>query len=46
MQSQSTPDGGSYLGEMKNGKKSGKGVFKLSGGDMYLGDWENDVFHG
>ena len=40
------PDG-SYHGEIdKNGKKSGKGIYKWHDGSTYEGDFEEDLRHG
>lgn len=32
---------GAYIGEMKNGKRSGIGMYVFNDGDMYIGDWNN-----
>ena len=40
------PDGSSYQGDYKQGKKYGKGKFKWGDGSEYNGDfWENNI-HG
>lgn len=46
MESINTRDGGRYVGQLKNGIRSGHGAFYLPSGDSYFGEWENDVFHG
>ena len=33
-------ENGRYFGELKNGKKDGKGVYYYSNGDRYEGDWK------
>lgn len=38
--------GGTYRGEMKNGKKEGWGEYKRKNGDRYVGYWKNDRFNG
>lgn len=39
---------GEYTGELTaEGKREGKGLFRFEGTqDVYMGDWQNDVFHG
>lgn len=34
--------GNKYIGETKDGKRSGYGVFVWASGDAWLGNWEND----
>lgn len=36
------PDGNTYTGSWKNGKRDGKGTFTWSKGDVYTGDWVAD----
>jgi hypothetical protein len=31
---------------LKNNKKYGTGIFESDNGDIYLGEWENDLYHG
>ncbi len=33
------PDLGTYVGEWKDGKRSGQGTYTLVGGDRYEGEW-------
>lgn len=40
------PDVYSFVGYMNNGAKSGYGELVLSTGDIYKGDWDNDLFDG
>jgi hypothetical protein len=35
-----------YEGEVKNGLKNGKGMEKLTNGDIYTGDFSEGKFHG
>ena len=37
---------GKYIGEIKNGKREGKGIFYFKDGDRYEGDWKNDKMDG
>ena len=37
---------GTYIGECKNGKKEGKGVFTWDSGNKYDGEWKNDKKEG
>ena len=37
---------GKYVGEIKNGKREGKGIFNFKNGDIYEGDWKNDKMDG
>lgn len=34
------------MGESNNSEKHGNGVYRYSNGDVYLGQWLNDIFHG
>jgi hypothetical protein len=38
--------GGRYVGEWKDGKCHGHGIYKFENGDTYEGEWENDKRHG
>ena len=38
--------GGMYVGEFKNGKKSGSGVSISADGSSYVGDWKDGIFNG
>lgn len=40
------PNGGSYEGYFKEGKKNGKGIRKFPGGNIYKGDYKNDERQG
>ena len=40
------PNAYSFVGYMNDGAKSGYGELILSNGDIYKGDWENDLFDG
>ena len=40
------PDGSSYEGEVKNGKRNGYGIQVYSTGITYYGHWENDYQNG
>ena len=35
-----------YVGEWKDGKSNGFGVYAISDGSKYVGEWENDNPHG
>jgi hypothetical protein len=37
---------GAYEGDIKHGKKHGKGVMKFRNGDIYTGSWENNMING
>jgi hypothetical protein len=37
---------GNYTGNLKNGKREGKGKFILIGGTMYEGEFKNDKYYG
>jgi len=39
-------DGVFYKGEMKNGKRHGKGTYTSTNGDKYFGQWKNGKKHG
>jgi len=39
-------DGSSYKGELRDNKRSGKGMYYYKNGDKYFGDWDDDKFHG
>jgi hypothetical protein len=43
---QVNPNGQSYIGEFKEGKRSGHGVFYTSTNTKYVGDWKYDRRHG
>lgn len=45
-QTYSFPDGSSYEGEVKDGKRNGYGVQVYSTGITYYGNWENDYQNG
>ena len=36
-------DGGQYKGATENGKRQGKGEMTYANGDVYLGNWANDI---
>lgn len=38
--------GGHYVGEMQNGKRNGKGHFLYENGNIYDGEWRDDLKHG
>jgi hypothetical protein len=42
------PDGGIYIGQINNSTKlrEGKGIYTYQCGDIYLGSWKGDIFHG
>lgn len=40
------PDGSTYTGEWKDGKREGQGLFIAAVGDRYEGTWQDDLFHG
>jgi len=39
-------DGRRYVGEFKDGIRSGRGLMTFSDGTKYLGDWQNDKPYG
>ena len=40
------PDGTTYVGEYDEGKREGKGKRYWLNGDVYEGEWSNDLFEG
>lgn len=40
------PGGNYYIGETKNGKRQGEGVYIWNNGNMWAGSWENDEREG
>ena len=40
------PNGNSYIGNVKNGKREGRGVKTYADGDKYDGEWKNGLFEG
>lgn len=40
------PDGSKYVGEIKNGKRHGKGNYLFASGDRYVGEWYNNNITG
>jgi len=38
--------GNEYVGEFKEGKKSGKGTMEYNNKDFYNGEWDDDQMHG
>lgn len=38
--------GGMYVGEFKNGKKSGSGISIAPDGSAYVGEWKDGIFNG
>lgn len=40
------PDGAVYVGEIKDGKKQGKGIYFMSANRYYVGTFDNDHIHG
>ena len=39
-------EGGEYIGDYKEGKKEGDGVYKWKDGSHYYGTWEDNQIHG
>ena len=39
-------NGNSYLGEFKDGKKNGKGIYNCGNGKYYVGDFNDGKFEG
>lgn len=39
-------NGDKYIGEFKDGKKTGQGTFTWANGDKYIGEYLNDKMHG
>ena len=37
---------GKYVGELKDGKRSGQGSFNFANGDLFIGGYKDDKFHG
>ena len=40
------PDGSTYVGEWKDGKKHGQGTYTTAGGAKYVGEWKEGKRHG
>lgn len=40
------PSGALYIGEFKNGQRSGYGYYRFKNKDEYIGDWDNNRRHG
>ena len=40
------PDSSSYHGETKDGRICGEGEWRSAAGDLYCGEFVDDVFHG
>jgi hypothetical protein len=40
------PDGATYVGEFKNGKRNGHGTMTLRDGRKRSGEWKDDKFLG
>jgi len=40
------PNGDKYYGQLKDGKRHGKGTITSSGGQKYVGYWKDDQYHG
>lgn len=40
------PDGGNYIGQLRNGKANGQGTTTWSNGRKYTGEWRDDKMHG
>lgn len=40
------PNGDKYIGELKNGKKSGLGTYTWVDGKKYVGEYKDGLFHG
>jgi len=40
------PDGATYVGEFKDGKRNGQGSFTLPDGEKLSGEWKDDEFVG
>lgn len=39
-------NGDKYIGELKDGKKQGQGIYIWESGDVWYGEWDNDQRHG
>ena len=39
-------DGSKFQGCLGSGKREEKGIYEYPNGDMFVGDWKNDKFHG
>lgn len=39
-------NGDKYIGELKDGKKQGQGLYIWDSGDVWYGEWDNDQRHG
>ena len=39
-------EGGEYIGDYRDGKKEGEGVYKWKDGSHYYGSWEDNQIHG
>jgi hypothetical protein len=35
-----------YIGELRDGKREGKGIYYFSNKEVYGGEWKNDALHG
>ena len=42
----SWPDGDTYAGEWKEGKKNGQGTYTWANADAYVGEWRDDKRNG
>lgn len=39
-------DNSTYIGEVRDDSRNGKGLYLYSNGDVYAGEWRNDKFDG
>ena len=46
MTTKSYPDGSVYIGQLKDGKRDGRGTLTCTNGNKYEGQYQNDMKHG
>ena len=46
MEAQVTPSDEKYIGELKDGKRSGDGILTFPSGEKYVGEFEDGLYNG